>query len=169
MTLYYARKFRERVLTALLLPAVTGLILSTVYLRYHYVIDVLAGIALAVLTVYLAPPLYAWCLRTAAKPHDQFHHPPETSGITRLSFTRRGTSSTPAATNAPAAMRPGERGTPASGSASPDATAMTGECQGPFQAFITRDLRSSVRSPTVVAATSPNARKQMAAVAISVR
>jgi membrane-associated phospholipid phosphatase len=75
MTLFYARKFRERVLTALLLPAVSGLIFSTVYLRYHYVIDVLAGIALAVLTVYLAPPLYAWCLRAAAKPRDQFHHP----------------------------------------------------------------------------------------------
>jgi membrane-associated phospholipid phosphatase len=75
MTLFYARKFREKILTALLLPAVTGLILSTVYLRYHYVIDVLAGIALAVLTVYLAPLLYAWSSRITAKPHDQFHRP----------------------------------------------------------------------------------------------
>jgi membrane-associated phospholipid phosphatase len=75
MTLYYARKFRERVLTTLLLPAVAGLILSTVYLRYHYVIDVLAGIALTMLTVYLAPPLYAWSSRPAGKPRDQFHGP----------------------------------------------------------------------------------------------
>jgi membrane-associated phospholipid phosphatase len=75
MTLYYARRFRERALTALLLPAVTGLILSTVYLRYHYVIDVLAGIALTVLTVYLAPPLHAWSLRLTGKPRDQFHRP----------------------------------------------------------------------------------------------
>jgi len=75
MTLYYARKFRERALTALLLPAVTGLILSTVYLRYHYVVDVLAGIALTALTVYLAPPLYAWSSRSAGKPRDQFHGP----------------------------------------------------------------------------------------------
>jgi membrane-associated phospholipid phosphatase len=60
MTLYYAGKSRERVLAALLLPAVTGLILSTVYLRYHYVVDVIAGMALTALTAYLAPPLYAW-------------------------------------------------------------------------------------------------------------
>jgi membrane-associated phospholipid phosphatase len=75
MTLYYARRFRERALTALLLPAVTGLILSTVYLRYHYVVDVLAGIALTVLTVYLAPPLYAWSSRPTGKPRDQCHRP----------------------------------------------------------------------------------------------
>ncbi len=75
MTLYYAWKNRERVLTTLLIPAVAGLMLSTIYLRYHYVIDVLAGIALAVLTVYLAPPLYAWSSRRAGKPRDQFHRP----------------------------------------------------------------------------------------------
>jgi membrane-associated phospholipid phosphatase len=75
MTLYYAVKAKERVLTVLLLPAVTGLILSTVYLRYHYVVDVIAGIALTVLTVYLAPPLYAWSLRVADDAGDQFHHP----------------------------------------------------------------------------------------------
>jgi membrane-associated phospholipid phosphatase len=75
MTLYYARKFKERVLVALLLPAVTGLIVSTVYLRYHYVIDVIAGIALTVLTAVLAPPLSIWCLRVAGKPYDQLHGP----------------------------------------------------------------------------------------------
>jgi membrane-associated phospholipid phosphatase len=74
MTLYYAWKTREKTLTVLLLPTVLGLILSTVYLRYHYVIDVIAGIALTVLTVYLAPPLYAWSSR-ASDLHNQLHHP----------------------------------------------------------------------------------------------
>ena len=75
MTLYYAGKFRERVLVALLIPAIAGLIVSTVYLRYHYVIDVSAGIALTALTVYLAPPVRALLSRAAGQPRDQLHHP----------------------------------------------------------------------------------------------
>jgi len=75
MILYYAWKNKERTLTTVLIPLVAGLIVSTVYLRYHYVIDVLAGIALTVLTVYLAPPLYAFFLRSAGNPRDQLHHP----------------------------------------------------------------------------------------------
>ena len=74
LTLYYAWKFRERVLVALLITAVTGLIASTVYLRYHYVIDVIAGIALTALTVYVAPPLMALLSRAAGHPRDQLHH-----------------------------------------------------------------------------------------------
>jgi len=73
MTLFYAGKFKERVLTALLIPAVAGLILSTVYLRYHYVVDVIAGIGLTALTVALAPPLYGLFLRAAGQSRDQFH------------------------------------------------------------------------------------------------
>ncbi|NVN91343.1 MAG: phosphatase PAP2 family protein [Desulfuromonadales bacterium] len=57
MCLFYAWKERERILFALLLPVVTGLIISTVYLRYHYVIDVIAGIALTGVTIALAPEL----------------------------------------------------------------------------------------------------------------
>jgi membrane-associated phospholipid phosphatase len=57
MSLYYAWKEREQKLFAVLLPLVAGLIFSTVYLRYHYVIDVLAGIALTGLTIALAPRL----------------------------------------------------------------------------------------------------------------
>jgi len=57
MSLYYAWKEREKKLFAVLLPVVTGLIFATVYLRYHYVIDVLAGIALTGLTIALAPGL----------------------------------------------------------------------------------------------------------------
>jgi membrane-associated phospholipid phosphatase len=57
MSLYYAWKEREKKLFAFLIPIVTGLIISTVYLRYHYVIDVIAGIALSGLTIVLAPGL----------------------------------------------------------------------------------------------------------------
>ncbi len=57
MSLYYAWKEREKKLFAVLIPVVTGLIISTVYLRYHYVIDVIAGIALTGLTIALAPGL----------------------------------------------------------------------------------------------------------------
>jgi len=57
MSLYYAWKEREKKLFAVLVPVVMGLIISTVYLRYHYVIDVIAGIALTGLTIALAPGL----------------------------------------------------------------------------------------------------------------
>lgn len=55
VTLFYAWKYQERVLFRLLVPAVSALIVSTVYLRYHYVIDVIAGILLAALTIFLSP------------------------------------------------------------------------------------------------------------------
>jgi membrane-associated phospholipid phosphatase len=76
MTLYYAVKFREWVLIVILIPAVTGLIVSTVYLRYHYVIDVIAGLALTALTIYLAPLLYELLLRASRGASDQFHRTP---------------------------------------------------------------------------------------------
>jgi membrane-associated phospholipid phosphatase len=57
MCLYYAWKEREKKLFAVLIPVVTGLLISTVYLRYHYVIDVIAGIALTGITIALAPGL----------------------------------------------------------------------------------------------------------------
>lgn len=55
--LYYAWKEPEKTLFAALLPLVVGLIISTVYLRYHYVIDVIAGAGLTGLTIMLAPIL----------------------------------------------------------------------------------------------------------------
>lgn len=58
VTLVYARKYREKILFRILVPAVSVLIVSTVYLRYHYVVDVIAGILLAVLTVLIAPKTY---------------------------------------------------------------------------------------------------------------
>jgi len=57
LCLYYAWKERQKILFAVLIPLVTGLIIATVYLRYHYVIDVIAGIALTGLTIALAPGL----------------------------------------------------------------------------------------------------------------
>ena len=42
----------------LLLPLGTGVIVSTVYLRYHYVIDVVAGAFLAVAVVMVAKPFF---------------------------------------------------------------------------------------------------------------
>ncbi|MBM4325007.1 MAG: phosphatase PAP2 family protein, partial [Deltaproteobacteria bacterium] len=48
----------ERVIFYLFLPVVCGLILSTVYLRYHYVIDLMAGTALAIACVLIGPRLY---------------------------------------------------------------------------------------------------------------
>jgi membrane-associated phospholipid phosphatase len=58
VTLVYARKYREKLLFWILVPTVSALIVSTVYLRYHYVIDVIAGILLAALTVVIAPGTY---------------------------------------------------------------------------------------------------------------
>ena len=56
-TLFFAWKKKEPVLAVVLFPAVLGLIFSTVYLRYHYGIDVIAGIALSAVTILLAPRL----------------------------------------------------------------------------------------------------------------
>jgi membrane-associated phospholipid phosphatase len=58
VTLVYAWKYREKVLSWILAPAVLALIISTVYLRYHYVVDVIAGVLLAALTVLIAPKTY---------------------------------------------------------------------------------------------------------------
>jgi len=58
MTLYYSWKCREKVLFSILLPVVSALMISTVYLRYHYVIDVVAGVLLTAVTIYLAPRVY---------------------------------------------------------------------------------------------------------------
>jgi len=58
VTLVYAWKYREKALFRILAPAVSALIFSTVYLRYHYVVDVIAGILLAALTVLIAPKTY---------------------------------------------------------------------------------------------------------------
>ena len=52
LVLWLARRHRLRG-WPLLVPVVTGLLLGTVYLRYHYGVDVLAGAVLAVLVAWI--------------------------------------------------------------------------------------------------------------------
>jgi membrane-associated phospholipid phosphatase len=54
LCLLHARRF-SRGLFFLFLPGITGLLLSTLYLRYHYVSDVIAGTALAVFATHTGP------------------------------------------------------------------------------------------------------------------
>jgi membrane-associated phospholipid phosphatase len=68
VSLYYAWKFREKFLFWILVPAVSALIVSTVYLRYHYVVDVIAGILLAALTVLIAPKTYRLFSGSSGRP-----------------------------------------------------------------------------------------------------
>ncbi len=57
--LYLAHRY-EKFLFYLFLPIVCALILSTVYLRYHYVIDLMVGMALAILCMIFGPLLHRW-------------------------------------------------------------------------------------------------------------
>lgn len=64
VVLYLSYRF-EKVLFLVFLPTITALIFSTVYCRYHYVVDVIAGIILAIITVYFGEKLYKrWEKRT---------------------------------------------------------------------------------------------------------
>lgn len=51
----YSRKFFR-----ICLPIVFALILSTVYCRYHYVVDVLAGFLLTIITIVVGERYYEW-------------------------------------------------------------------------------------------------------------
>lgn len=57
MVLFLSLRYEQR-LFYLLLPVVCGLIFSTVYLRYHYAVDLIAGAALAIGCMLIAPWLY---------------------------------------------------------------------------------------------------------------
>ncbi len=58
---------RSRTTFWVLLPIATGLIISTVYCRYHYVIDLIAGATLACISVPLGDRVYdRWVARAAA-------------------------------------------------------------------------------------------------------
>jgi membrane-associated phospholipid phosphatase len=59
IVLYLARRY-EKFLFYLFLPIVCALILSTIYLRYHYVIDLMVGMALAILCMIFGPLLHRW-------------------------------------------------------------------------------------------------------------
>lgn len=59
VVLYLAYRFKRR-LFWIFLPMVSALIFSTVYCRYHYVIDVIAGFGLTILTIFLGEIYYQW-------------------------------------------------------------------------------------------------------------
>ncbi|MDA8082163.1 MAG: phosphatase PAP2 family protein [Nitrospiraceae bacterium] len=56
-TLYLAFVY-ERRLFAVLLPLVAALVFSTVYCRYHYGIDVIGGVLLTVITIFMGEAVY---------------------------------------------------------------------------------------------------------------
>ena len=60
LTVLYLSYCFEKKLFTIFLPFVLGLIFSTVYLRYHYVVDVIAGIVLALITIILGERLYEY-------------------------------------------------------------------------------------------------------------
>ena len=59
MVLFLAYRY-ERILFTIFLPIICALILSTVYLRYHYVIDLFVGVGLAIGCAIVGPLLYRW-------------------------------------------------------------------------------------------------------------
>lgn len=59
LALVYAFKYARTMFWAFL-PIAVGLILGTVYLRHHYVIDIIAGIALAIFVYFIAPVIDRW-------------------------------------------------------------------------------------------------------------
>jgi membrane-associated phospholipid phosphatase len=66
ISLWFARKY-ERTLFWIYLPICIALIFSTVYLRYHYVIDLAAGFACAGITLLLGPRLWTWWVTRATE------------------------------------------------------------------------------------------------------
>lgn len=62
----------QRKLFYLYLPFIISLFISTVYLRQHYVVDVIAGLALAWFALYAAPRVYNWW---EIKRHENHHYP----------------------------------------------------------------------------------------------
>jgi membrane-associated phospholipid phosphatase len=59
IALFLAHRY-EKFLFYLFFPIICALILSTVYLRYHYVIDFFAGVALAIGCMIVGPLLHRW-------------------------------------------------------------------------------------------------------------
>jgi membrane-associated phospholipid phosphatase len=59
MVLYLTYRY-EKFLFYVFFPIICGLILSTVYLRYHYVVDLIAGVAFAIGCLIIVPRLHKW-------------------------------------------------------------------------------------------------------------
>jgi membrane-associated phospholipid phosphatase len=70
LVLYYARKFHRPTFWCLLLPG-SALIFSTVYLRYHYVIDIVAGALVALAVVLIAKPIHKILGGELCRAHDR--------------------------------------------------------------------------------------------------
>ncbi len=66
VVLYLAYKFR-RGLFWVFFPVVTALIFSTVYCRYHYVVDVIGGFGLALFSILVGEIIYEWWLKGQQK------------------------------------------------------------------------------------------------------
>jgi membrane-associated phospholipid phosphatase len=60
--LYLAWIFRRRFFR-IALPVVSALIFSTVYCRYHYVVDVIAGFGLTLMTIVIGEWYYGWWIK----------------------------------------------------------------------------------------------------------
>jgi membrane-associated phospholipid phosphatase len=60
LTVLYLAFLHEKKLFGIFLPVTAALIFSTVYCRYHYVVDVVAGIGLAVITILLGETYYGY-------------------------------------------------------------------------------------------------------------
>ena len=70
----FAYKYR-RWLFWFLLPVNIGIVMATVYLRYHYVIDVIAGLALAAFCVWAGPRLNELWYRRVTGDHVEDDYP----------------------------------------------------------------------------------------------
>jgi membrane-associated phospholipid phosphatase len=62
IVLYLAYQY-DRKFFRIALPIVSALIFATVYCRYHYVVDVIAGFALTLITVFFGGWYYRWWLK----------------------------------------------------------------------------------------------------------
>lgn len=59
ISLYFATRYRLKT-RGLITVLGTLLVVSTVYLRYHYVVDVIAGVGFMWFTIWTAPKMFAW-------------------------------------------------------------------------------------------------------------
>jgi membrane-associated phospholipid phosphatase len=66
INIYLAFQFRTRMRYMILIIGIC-IIISTIYLRYHYVVDILAGILTAILILIIEPKLNRWLSRIKMK------------------------------------------------------------------------------------------------------
>jgi membrane-associated phospholipid phosphatase len=69
------------------LPFGTGLVLGTVYLRHHWVVDILGGFALAVFFYWAGPRIERWWTRAASLPAGGAEWPEPAAGAARTAAT----------------------------------------------------------------------------------